>query len=139
MANPIIGLGTQFEFATVLSPTTFTTLAGVTSVAFSGDKTSTEKTTTMQTTNGIDTFIGGTTDPGSIDVKCLYQPGDTTQLALATIRAAGVAVPMEVVYPLSLGSRTFSGIVESMTVAYPLDKPATLDVKIKISGPLTYV
>ena len=66
MSNPIVGLGTSFEFATVLSPTTFTVLAGVNSIAF-------------------------------------------------------------------------SGIVESLTVAYPLDKPATLDVKIKITGPVTYV
>jgi len=139
MGNPIVGLGSQFEFATVLSPTTFTVLAGVNSIAFSGDKTSTEKTTNMLSTNGVDTFIGGTTDMGTCDVKCYYLPGDTTQVALATIRAAGVAVPFEVVLPLSLGTRTFSGIVESMAVAYPLDKPATLDVKIKVTGPLTYV
>lgn len=139
MSNPIVGLGIQFEFATVLSPTTFTTLLGVQSASFSGDKTAMEKTTTFQTVSGADTFISSTTDFGSIDVKCLYYPGDTTQAAVATIRAAGAAVPMQVVYPLSLGSRTFSGIVESMTVAYPLEKPATLDIKIKISGPLTYV
>ena len=45
MPAPFVGLGTTFEFASVLSPATFTTLTGVTSVAFSGDKVSTEKTT----------------------------------------------------------------------------------------------
>jgi len=139
MSQPIVGLGIQFEFATVLSPTVFTSLAGVNAISFSGDKTSTEKTTNMLTPNGVDTFMGGTTDPGTVDLKCFYYPGDLTQAALATIRATGAVIPMEVVYPLSLGTRTFSGIVESMTVAYPLDKPATLDVKIKISGPLSYV
>ena len=139
MSQPIIGLGYQVEFATVLSPTTFTVLNGVTNVAFSGDKTSTEKTTNFQTTSGVDTYIGGTQEPGSVDIKCLYQPGDLTQCALATIRSAGAAVPFEVVAPLSLGVRTFSGIVESMTVAYPLDKPATLDIKVKISGSVSWV
>jgi hypothetical protein len=93
----------------------------------------------MLTASGVDTYISGTQEPGTVDVKCFYMPGDTSQAALAGIRTAGLAVPFEVLYPLSLGSRTFSGIVESLTVAYPLDKPATLDVKIKITGPVTYV
>jgi hypothetical protein len=139
MANPIVGLGSSFSFATVLSPTTFTVLNGVNSISTSGDKTSTEKTTNMLTPNGVDTYISGTTEPGTVDIKCFYLPADTTQVALAAIRAAGSVIPCEIVLPLSLGTRTFSGIVESMTVAYPLDKPATLDVKVKISGVISWV
>jgi Lambda phage tail tube protein, TTP len=138
MSNPIIGLTGSFEFASVASPTTYTTLVGVQNIAFSGDKVSTEKTTTMATTSGVDTFIGGTQDPGSCDIKGLYLPGDATQLALEVIRLSGAAVSMKALYGSS-NSRAFSGIVESMTVAIPLDKPATLDVKIKLSGPWTIV
>ena len=136
MSNPVVGIGDQFEFATVPSPTIFTALAGVQSISFSGDKVATEKTTTMATANGVDTFISSTQDPGSIDVKCLYLPGDTTQIALEAIRAAGQAVQMKALYGSS-NSTTFSGIVESMTRAFPLDKPATLDVKVKLTGPWT--
>ena len=136
MSNPVVGIGDSFEFATVASPTTFTTLAGVQSISFSGDKVATEKTTTMATANGVDTFISSTQDPGSVDVKCLYEPGDTTQIALEAIRLAGQAVQMKALYGSS-NSTTFSGIVESLTRAFPLDKPATLDVKIKITGPWT--
>ena len=139
MSNPVVGtvgIGDSFQFATVASPSTFTTLDGVQSVTFSGDKVQTEKTTQMGTANGVDTFISSTQDPGSVDVKCLYQPGDATQIALEAIRLAGAAVQMKALYGSS-NTTTFAGIVESMTRAFPLDKPATLDVKIKITGPWT--
>ncbi len=138
MSNPIVGISDSFEFATVASPTTFLTLAGVDSVAFSGDKVATEKTTVMGTVNGVDTFISSTQDPGSLDVKAFFLPGDTTQVALEAIRLAGTAVAMKVIYGTS-NSCSFVGIVESMTPSFPLEKPARLDVKIKISGPKTYL
>jgi hypothetical protein len=138
MSNPIVGIGDAFEFASVLTPATFTTLAGVTSIAISGDKVATEKTTQMSTTSGVDTFIGSTQDPGTADVKGWFLPGDTTQVALEAIRLAGVAVPMKALYG-STNSCAFSGIVESFTPSWPLEKTATFDLKIKISGPKVYV
>jgi hypothetical protein len=136
MSNPIVGIGAAYQFATVASPTTFTTLAGVDSITFSGDKIATEKTTVMATANGVDTFVSSTQDPGSCDVKAFFLPGDASQTALEAIRVAAVAVQMKATYGTS-SSRTFSGIVESMTVSHPLEKPARLDVKIKLSGPWT--
>ena len=136
---PIVGLGTTVQFATVATPTVFTVLNGVTSVSFSGDKVSTEKTTNMLTTSGVDTYIGGTQEPGTCDIKCLYSPGETSQVALEAIRFAGAAVPFEIAYSLSLGGKNFSGIVESATIALPLDKPATIDYKVKLTGPWTIV
>lgn len=137
MPTPIVGITDTFQFATTNSPTTFTTLAGVTDITFSGDKVTTNKTTTMATTNGVDTFIGSTQDPGSVDVKGFFLPGDATQTALEAIRLAGIAVPMKATYGSS-NSCSFSGIVESLTPSFPLDKPATFDLKIKITGAKTY-
>jgi hypothetical protein len=136
--TPIVGIGDSFKFATTASPTVFTTLIGVDSVSFSGDKVATEKTTTMATVNGVDTFIGSTQDPGSVDVKAFFLPGDVTQVALEAIRLASIAVPCEALYGSS-NSCAFSGIIESMTVSLPLEKPARLDIKIKVSGPKVYV
>jgi len=59
------------------------------------------------------------------------------QLAGA-IKNAGFAVNWQIIYPLALGVATFSGIVESVTRAFPLSKVATLDIKVKISGPVSY-
>jgi hypothetical protein len=136
MPAPIVGVGASFQFATVASPTVFTTLSGVDSITFSGDKVQTEKTTTMATSGGVDTYISSTQEPGSCDVKAFWEPGDTSQTALETIRLAGVAVQMKAAYGTS-NSRTFSGIVESMSVTHSLEKPSRLDVKIKLSGPWT--
>jgi hypothetical protein len=137
MSGPIVGINDSFEFATVASPSTFTTLVGVDSISFSGDKVSTEKTTTMATTNGVDTFISSTQDPGSVDVKAFFLPGDATQVALEAIRLAGAAVQMKALYGTS-NTCTFTGIVESMTPSFPLDKPARLDVKVKVTGAKVY-
>jgi hypothetical protein len=60
---PDVGIGDSFEYATVAAPTVFTVLNGVDSITFSGDKIATEKTTTMATTNGVDTFVSSTQDP----------------------------------------------------------------------------
>ena len=136
--TPIVGIGDQFEFATTASPTVFTTLSGVDSVALSGDKVSTNKTTTMATTDGVDTFIASTQNPGSCAVKGFFLPGEATQVALEAIRAAGTAVPMKITYGTA-NSCSFLGIVESFTPTFPLDKPATFDLKVQITGPKTFV
>ena len=138
VGQPFVGLGTQFEFASVNSPSVFTLLNEVESVSFTGDKVATDKTTNMLSTNGVDTYIGATKEPGSCDVKCWYTPGDASQIALEAIRLAGYIVNFQVIYPLALGVATFSGIVESITRSLPLAKTATYDVKIKISGPVNY-
>jgi hypothetical protein len=138
VGTPFVGLGTQFEFASVASPSVFTLLNEVESVTFSGDKVSTDKTTNMLSTNGVDTYLGSTKEPGTCDVKCFYTPGDTSQIAIEAIKNAGFAVNFQVIYPLTLGTATFSGIVESVTRALPLSKVATLDIKVKISGPVVY-
>ena len=132
MSNPIVGLGTVVGYGNVAN--VYTTLAGVTSVSFSGDKVSTEKTTNMQTANGVDTYIAGTQEPGTLDVKCTYEPGDSSQVGLEAFRLAGTVLSFKVTYPLSLGSKSFSGIVESATITLPLDKLATVDYKVKLSG-----
>jgi hypothetical protein len=91
----------------------------------------------MATTGGIDTYITGTQDPGSADVKAFYLPGDTSQVSLEAIRLAAQPVAMKATYGTS-NSCTFTGIVESFTPSIPLDKPATLDIKIKLSGPRVF-
>jgi hypothetical protein len=134
----ISALGDQFEFATVSSPATYTTLNGVTSVSFSGDKTVMEKTTQLGSAGGADTFLATTTDFGTVDIKGFFQPGDTTQVALEAIRIAGAAVNMKVLYGSS-NSTSFTGLVESFTrnPAPSPEKLATFDVKVKISGAWT--
>ena len=137
---PVIGsgLGDTFEFATTASPTTFTTLSGVDSIALSGDKVKTNSTLTMASTTGAETFLGSTQNPGTFAVKGFWLPGEATQVALEAIRLAAQAVPIKITYGTS-NSCSFSGIIESFTPTFPLDKPPTFDLKGQISGLKTYV
>jgi hypothetical protein len=135
MPQPFVGYGLSVEFGAGSPPAG--TLLGVTAVTFSGDKVTTEKTTTMSTTNGTDTFIASTDDPGSVDIKCNLLPGDASQEAMKAAKTAKAVVPFIVVLPNSLGSRSFSAVVESCTEAFPLEKLCTLDVRLKATGPIT--
>lgn len=138
MSTPYVGIGDQLEFASIGSPSVYTVLAGVNSISRTGDKVQMEKTTTMATASGVDTFITSTQDPGGFDVKGLFYPGDATQTALEAIRAAGSFVNFKVLYGSS-NSASFSAAVESFTPSFPLEKPASFDLKLKVSGPVTYV
>lgn len=133
---PFVGLGTTVSYATVAAPTVFTSLLGILSVAQSGDKVSTDKTTDMLTASGVDTYISGTKEPGTFDVKAKFLRGDASHLGLLVIRDAGAPVNFQINYPGG-GFDNFSGIVESYTPTIPLDKVATVDIKIKVTGPVT--
>jgi hypothetical protein len=138
---PYVGIGDSLEFASDGSPSTFTVLNGVTSIAVSGDKVATEKTTTMASPNGVDTFIASTQDPGTLDVKGMWYPGDATQMEFEAARltgASGIPIPFKVTYGSS-NSLSCDGIIESFTPSFPLEKVATFDAKIKISGVKVYV
>lgn len=138
--SKFVGLGSIFAFATVGSPSTYTTLAGVESISFSADKVTTAKTTDMLTTNGVDTYIGGTQDPGDCDVSLFYEPADATQTEIEAIRLATLAVNFKVTLPNGTNTRSFSGIVTSFTPKqFGLDKAVMYDLKIKLSGPWTVV
>ncbi len=132
--NPFVGLGTTVDFGSGSPPTS---LAGVTGVTFSGDKVAMEKTTNMLTPEGTDTFIASTDDPGTCDIKCWTYPGDTSQEALKAAKVAKVAIAFVVTLPGALGTRSFEGLVESATVALPLEKNSTTDFKVKLTGPYT--
>lgn len=136
--TPTTGLGDVLEYATVSSPAVFVTLNGVNSIARSGDKVHMEKTTTMATANGVDTFIASTQDAGTVDVKGLWYPAETSQVGLEAIRLAVQPVNFKILYGSS-NTISFLGIVESFTPSFPLEKPATFDLKIKITGVVVYV
>lgn len=134
---PFVGLGTTVQFGPVGSLSTpTTTLAGVISAAQSGDKVSTDKTTNMQSVNGVDTYIAGTQEPGSYDIKAQYLPADSSQVALNAVRDGKTATSMLLTFPGG-SQRQFMAIVESITPSVTLDKVSMIDVKVKITGPVT--
>src|ERR1700752_5183857 len=128
MSVPFVGLDSIVTFGSGSPPAN---LNGITGISFSGDKVAMEKTTDMKTPNGTDTFIASTDDPGTCDIKCWNLPADASQIAMKAAKVAKVAIPFVVSLPGSLGTRSFNGIVESATVALPLEKNSTIDFKVK--------
>jgi len=141
---PVLGLGSILEFASVAQPTQFTTLGGYHDGGFSGNKIATDKTTASNSTNGVETYIGGLEEPGSFDAKCFFLPGDASQIALEAIKVGRTAVNFKYIMKnpdgtaITGGTASFLGIVEQMERKFPIDKTATLDVKVKVTGPITW-
>ena len=135
--TPFVGLGTTVQFGPVGSLNTPTTeLAGVTSAAQSGDKVATDKTTNMQSVGGVDTYIASTQEPGSYDIKAQYLPADASHVALCAVRDGKLPTTVLISFPGG-SARQFQGIVESYTPSVTVDKVSMVDIKVKITGPVT--
>lgn len=128
-----IGHGTVFN---LISGSTTTPINGVDSVSFGSDKVDSLDTTNMSTSGISRTYQGGLEDPGDVSVKLQYLPGDTSQGTLFTAKD-GTVHNFSVVYPGSVATETFSGIITSIDKDVPNDKIATLTCKIKLSGTRT--
>jgi predicted secreted protein len=135
--TPFIGYGMQLSFLGVDSAEH--QLAGLQSAQVGSNKVDTIETTDTNATAGFKSFIPGMEDAGDFSVTANYLPGDTTQKALVALKEAHVSTTFAFVLPSAVtGSRTFTGIVQSVDVSLPLDKEAKLTVKIKITGQPSY-
>lgn len=134
-----IGHGTSFELGGGpggSGPEVFTPIAGVLSVDFGSNKVDAHDKTDMLTTGTTRKYVGGLENPGDASVKMNYLPGDTTQASLYTAKD-GAEHNFKVVYPGSVATESFAGIITSIDKAVPDDKLPTLTCKIQISGPKT--
>lgn len=133
-----IGYGSQLQLGGVTGGTdTFVTLLGVTDVTFGSNKTDTIDVTDMGTANAIRKFIAGLQNAGDCSAKINVIPGDATQASLWAAEN-GSAYDWKVIYPNTGRTIAFSGIIESIDEAIPLDKQPTYSLKIKITGPKTF-
>lgn len=110
-----------------------TDVNGILSVDFSGEKTGTLDNSTMSNPDDINTFQAGTTDPGSVQVKLDYAPGDTTQQALFDAQDSTLH-SFVFVYRGRVWQKEFSAIVESVTENNSDTKLAEVTVTLKVSG-----
>jgi len=142
--NPVVGLGSTLSFASVAQPTTFTKLDGYHDGGFAGNKINSSKTTTSDSTSGVETYIGNTEEPGSFEAKCFFYPGNTSQVALEALKVSRAIVHWKYIMHdasgavITGGTAAFDGFVEQTERKFPIDKPSELEVKVKVSGPITW-
>ena len=133
-------IGGAFQLETTFGSGTFTTIAQVKSVDFSGFKQNTVDVTNADNTDGIARFIATTQDHGECSITAIYNPADATHAALRTASLAqGPAAThnFKHVNPGTALTYSFQGIITGFDTKISLEKDTELSVKIKISGPLT--
>lgn len=128
----VIGHGSSLQFGTG----TPTIVAGVLSIDFGSNKIETVDVTDMGTSGTVRTYIEGLEDPGDVTVKLNVKPGDTSQAAFHALKGAG-ATSFTATAPGGAFTRVFSGIITAFDLSIPDEKIPTINVKIKVSGPIT--
>jgi predicted secreted protein len=124
--------GTVIQFEAPGS-TYFEQLAEIKNINFSGAKYDLADTTNYESGNFRE-WLTTLADSGECSFEGNYIPGDPSQSSLLGFFNNGTLVLWQVTLPSNLGQITFKGFVSSLEHNLPLDKEATINVKIKITG-----
>src|SRR5208282_5686756 len=131
------GRGTVLQLGTGgSSPYTFTELAEVKKIQFSGTKYDLADVTNMESGNFRE-WLPTLADSGEISFEANLIPGDATQQSLIATLNSAILTPVQVVLPNALGTFAFNAYVQTIDRDFPIDKEATISGKLKITGQIT--
>jgi predicted secreted protein len=136
MSDAIAGVGAQFKRSNMLGTPTFTAIGEITDINGPNLKRDTYDTTSLDTTGGYRTFIGGFRDGGEVtlemnftldgydDMKSDFESDD--------LRDYQIVLP-------DTGATTldFEALVTAIGVKIPTSDKVSSSVTVKISGPVT--
>lgn len=138
--------GTVFSFGTASTGTvTFTNVAEIKSIQFSGGKVDLEDVTNMDSPGAFREKTPTLLDGGDLSLSGNYVSGDAGRVAFNTAYLGRTLISCKVVLPLAPGqttvgdSFTFNGYVSENNVDLQFDKAASFSAKITITGPVTPV
>jgi predicted secreted protein len=137
MTNSIAARGTQLQ----RSPdgSSYVTISEVLKIQRSGSKLDAVDVTNMDSPSNFREFLATLNDSGEITFECNFIPGSSVQALLDSDFNNQVLSPWKIELPGAAGHFTFSAWVTSDDFDLPVDKQATKSVKLKITGPVTYV
>lgn len=145
-SQAIAGRSTLLQYSTNPPSVPYTTLAEVKSISFSGMKYDLADVTNMQSSNFRE-WLPTLADSGDLSITGNMIPNDPTEIALVGFFNTAALVFWEVVLPpggsspayvTSEGTFTFTAYVSSIDRSIPVDKEATITVKLKITGEISY-
>lgn len=110
-----------------------TVLAEIKDLTFSGAKYDLADVTNYESGNFRE-WLTTLADSGECGFTGNYVPSDPSQQQLLGFFNAGTLVTWTITLPNTLGVITFKAFVSSLEHAFPLDKEATITVKLKITG-----
>lgn len=124
--------GTVIQFEAPGS-TYFEPLAEVKSISFTGAKYDLTDTTNYESGNFRE-WLTTLADSGECSFEGNYIPGDPSQSSLLQFFNNGTLVLWQITLPSNLGQITFKAYVSSLEHMLPLDKQASISVKLKVTG-----
>lgn len=129
-------LGGQFQAGDGHTPTeNFTTINQVLDVDFTGSKVDVQDVTNADNTDGVRRYTSTLFNPGTCTVNILWNTQDATHQQLQALFLAKGAHNFKRINAGGFGTRSFTGIIESLDIKEVLDKPTQAALKIQLSGP----
>jgi hypothetical protein len=136
----VLGKGSVFSIST--NGTTYTPVAQIKTISFSGGKLDTEDITNMDSPGDFREYAPTLLDAGQAAISGVFNPADPGQLMLAATFLGPTLVTCKLQYPVMAGFttgflRTFTGWVTESNLDAQFDKSSTLSATIKVTGPIT--
>lgn len=132
-----IGYGTEFHISRD-SGSSWLAIAKVTDITPPSDTIDVVDVTHMGSPDRRREFIPGLTDPGSMSLELIFEPGSATDLLLREIRSSGETVKCRITFA-SGPAYVFDGWLETYEGAVPLEDKMTATVSFKVTGEVEYV
>jgi len=102
-------------------------------INFTGSKYDLADVTNMESGNFRE-WLPTLADAGELSFVCNYLPLDATQALFIQYYNNAVLLYWQVILPGGRGTISFTGYIVSVNTDVPLDKEATISVKVKITG-----
>jgi len=132
MSNAVSGVGTTFKRSNMLSSATFAAIAEINSIKGPDKKRNVIDVTSLDSTGGYREFIAAFRDGGQVVMDMNFTRAGYDDMnddfEIETL------VDYQIVFPGSIGTFEFSGLVTDIGNSIPLDDKITMSVTIKVSG-----
>lgn len=138
------GRGTALKYSTNPPSVPYVQMTEIKTIGFSGMKYDLEDVTNMNSSN-FKEWLPTLADSGDLSITGNMIPNDPTEVAVLGFFAAATLVTWEVVlpagpgFPTSEGTFTFAAYVQSVDRTIPVEKVATVSIKLKITGAVSFV
>ena len=143
------GRGSVLQYSTNPPSVAYTQLAEIKTIGFSGMKYDLQDVTNMNSSN-FKEWLPTLADSGDLAITGNLIPNDASEVDLISFFNNATLVKWEVVLPpggnvdgtvfaTSEGTFSFSAYVSSIDRTIPVEKEASISVKLKITGRITFV
>lgn len=133
--NVTIGYNSTYEISTD-GGSTWVEVDEIGSITPPSFTTDSVDATHMKSPNRTREFVPGLIDPGDASFTINWIPGSASDVLLKALQVNGTTFGARETYPNGVTS-TYTGLVQQLSAAVPLDDKMTMDVTIKVASAVT--